>query len=66
MKCFLILSPSLVQTEIILDVVNFSFYGGSDFVHFLDHLILGQTYLYLVTPLLSFDIPSYFMGRESS
>ena len=39
MKCFPILSPSLVQTEIILDVVNISFYGGSDFVHFLDHLI---------------------------
>ena len=30
------------------------------------HLILGQTNLYLVTPLLSFDIPSYFMGSESS
>ena len=31
-KCFLILSPSSGQTKIILDVVNISFYGGSDFV----------------------------------
>ena len=31
-KCFLILSPSSGQTEIVLDVVNISFYGGSDFV----------------------------------
>ena len=32
MKCFLILSSSSGQTKIILDVVNISFYGGSDFV----------------------------------
>ena len=31
-KCFLILSSSSGQTKIILDVVNISFYGGSDFV----------------------------------
>ena len=31
-KCFLILSYSSIQTKIILDVVNISFYGGSDFV----------------------------------
>lgn len=31
-KCFLILSSSSDQTKIILDVVNISFYGGSDFV----------------------------------
>ena len=29
---FLILSSSSGQTKIILDVVNISFYGGSDFV----------------------------------
>lgn len=31
-KCFLILSPSSGQAEIIFDMVNASFYGGSDFV----------------------------------
>ena len=31
-KCFLILGSSSGQTKIILDVVNISFYGGSDFV----------------------------------
>ena len=31
-KCFLILSPSSCKTEIILDVVNISFYGSSYFI----------------------------------
>ena len=30
------------------------------------HLILGQTNLYLVTPLLSFEEPSYFICNEES
>ena len=64
MKCFLILSSSSCQTKIILDVLDISFYGGSDFVGVIP--FFGTTNTPRIGTKVLFRINIYhFAARES-
>lgn len=63
-KCFLILTPSSCKTEIILDVVNISFYGSSYFVSVIP--FFGTTNSSRIGPKILFRINIHHSAARGS